>query len=133
MRGAPGPARHNKRMGQLQPAHDDALRQELLQSLKVLKDSAERVHDALNEAAGTYSVVRKLVEDGHRISELSDMIDPIPLRTALSDGVNGLERARHNSQRILFQILRAEGRTNAEIARKWGISRQLVSRLVNEQ
>jgi CRP-like cAMP-binding protein len=112
---------------------DLELREELLQSFKELKEASDRLHEALNAGAGSYSVVRTLLEDGRAISELTDMIDPAPLRIALVESTTGFERARHRTQRLLFQLLRTEGKTNADIARKWGISRQLVSRLVNER
>jgi CRP-like cAMP-binding protein len=111
---------------------DEGLRDELLLSLKELGEASQRVHEALNAGAGTYSLVRNLVQEGRQIRELVDMIDPIPLRAAVADSMTRLERARHDTQRILFQVLRSEGMTNADIARMWGISRQLVSRLVNE-
>jgi CRP-like cAMP-binding protein len=111
---------------------DEALREELLQSLKELGEASQRVHEALNAGAGTFSLVRSLLHEGRPVRELVDMIDPVPLRAAVADSMVRLERARHDTQRILFQVLRSEGMTNADIARMWGISRQLVSRLVNE-
>jgi hypothetical protein len=113
-------------------ADDQRLRQRLLDSLVELEEASDRVHDALYTAADAYSAVRQILETGRKITELTDVIDPIPLRTAVAQSTTDLERARHAAQRNLFQLLRAEGRTNAEIARTWGISRQLVSRLVNE-
>jgi CRP-like cAMP-binding protein len=111
---------------------DEALRDELLRSLKELGEASQRLHEALNAGAGTFSLVRTLVQEGRQVRELADMVDPIPLRAAVADSMLRLERARHETQRILFQVLRSEGMTNADIARMWGISRQLVSRLVNE-
>ena len=54
------------------------------------------------------------------------------MRASLSDALADLERGRHETQRLLFQLLQAEGQTLADIGRTYGISRQLVSRLVNE-
>ena len=58
--------------------------------------------------------------------------EPQPLRASLADALAELERTRHDAQRLLFQLLHSEGQTIADIGRTWGISRQLVSRLVNE-
>ena len=110
-----------------------ALREELLQSLKELGEASQRLHEALNAGAGSFSVVRTLVEEGRGIRNLAEMIDPVPLRAALAESMQRLERARHDTQRAMFQLLRSEGMTNADIARMWGISRQLVSRMVNER
>ncbi len=60
------------------------------------------------------------------------MIDPQSLRASLSDALAELERTRHAAQRLLFLLLQAEGQTLADIGRALGISRQLVSRMVNE-
>jgi CRP-like cAMP-binding protein len=111
---------------------DQGLREELLLSLKELGEASQRLHEALNAGAGSFSLVRTLVQDGRQLSELADMIDPKPLRAAIAESMIRLERARHVTQRAMFQLLRSEGMTNADIARMWGISRQLVSRIVNE-
>jgi DNA-directed RNA polymerase sigma subunit (sigma70/sigma32) len=59
-------------------------------------------------------------------------MEPQLLRANLADALAELERCRHDVQRLLFQILHSEGQTLADIGRSFGISRQLVSRLVNE-
>jgi hypothetical protein len=109
----------------------DALRRRFLADLEVLGEAAERVHRSLNEAAGALTVIGQHVRE-QGVSDFVDRIDPIPLRAELSSSLDGLERARHNMQRHLFLLLVAEGRSMSDIARAWGISRQLVSRLVNE-
>lgn len=125
--------RQTHRMDEPVTESDSELRREVLWSLKELKEASVRLHEALNVAAGSFAVLRTLVEEGREIRELTDMIDPVPMRLALSESTAYLERARHQTQRALFRLLRSEGMTNADIARKWGISRQLVSRLVNEE
>ncbi len=64
--------------------------------------------------------------------ELEQVIEPQSLRASLGDSLAELERTRHDAQRLLFQLMHAEGLTLADIGRMYGISRQLVSRLVNE-
>jgi DNA-directed RNA polymerase specialized sigma24 family protein len=44
-----------------------------------------------------------------------------------------MQQARHRSQRSLFLLAVDEGFSLAEIARTWGISRQLVSRMTKEE
>lgn len=108
------------------------LRQELIQALKELNEVSDRVHQALNASAVPCAMARELAESGRQMTELIDVIDPMPLRSAMSECVDGLERARRRTERTMFRMLRAEGATNADIARGWGISRALVSRRVNE-
>ena len=110
----------------------DALRADYLAALEALGDSSQSVHQALDGAASALSVLRDHVRGGGAASDLVDMIDPVPLRGALSAALTELERARHRSQKLLFRMLFAEGTNMSDIARYWGISRQLVSRLINE-
>jgi hypothetical protein len=116
------------------PPDDDieALRGELVQSLAALRISADNLHHALNEGAAAYLAVRAHLLNGGRVSDLEQFIEPAPLRAGLSGALDEFERRRHENQRTMFRLLRAEGWTPAHIARLWGISRQLVSRLINE-
>jgi DNA invertase Pin-like site-specific DNA recombinase len=108
------------------------LRRDYLASLTVLNAAAERVHQALDGAAAGLRVLRDHLQQDGRASDFTSVIEPIPLRGALSSSLTDLERARHRSQRMLFRLLQAEGTSISDIGRAWGISRQLVSRLINE-
>jgi DNA-directed RNA polymerase specialized sigma24 family protein len=108
------------------------LRADLLDSLVALGAAADHIRHALSAAGGAYSVLRSHLGAEGKVTELLGLIDPIPLRADLSEASMELERARHRSQRLVFKLLHVEGLTKAEIARGWGVSRQLVSRLINE-
>ena len=110
----------------------DAVSKEYLDALDDLTAASEQVHQALREAAHALSLVREHIERGGHVSDFTDLIQPAPLRTLLSTSLDNLERKRHRTQRLLFKILCNEGKSMAEIGRAWGISRQLVSRLINE-
>ena len=49
--------------------------------------------------------------------ELENVIEPQSLRTSLGDALAELERTRHDAQRLLFQLMHAEGQTLADIGR----------------
>jgi transposase-like protein len=53
-------------------------------------------------------------------------------RAATSEIIRDVQAARHRAQQAQFKLAAAEGSTMAEIARAWGVSRQLVSRMVKE-
>ena len=110
--------------------HD--LRARYVASLDTLHDASERLVAALHEATDARKVARELVLSGRPLSELEHSVEPLPLRTSLSSALADLERTRHATQRLLFMLLQSEGQTLADIGRTFGISRQLVSRLVNE-
>jgi hypothetical protein len=87
---------------------------------------------ALNEGESALQTVRAHVEKQGRASDFVDVFHPASMRAGLSGALTEFERARHRSQRLLFRLLWAEGTSMSDIARAWGISRQLVSRLINE-
>jgi hypothetical protein len=110
----------------------DVIRRQYLDTLDTLNVISKQVHQALNDAAAALTLVREHIEHGGMASDFTNLIQPQPLRASLSTSLDNLERARHRAQRLLFKILRDEGKTMSDIARAWGISRQLVSRLINE-
>ena len=75
---------------------------------------------------------------------LDDLRDHVPMgcalpaaradagRSALTDAIKQFEAIRHRSRLALVAISLEEGSTIAEIARTWGVSRQLASRWVAE-
>lgn len=71
---------------------------------------------------------RRHLASGGRASELSSLLDIPSLRTSFTDGMSRIERARNVSRLSLWRMLVAEGTTISDIARAWGLSRQLVSR-----
>ncbi len=108
------------------------LRARYLASLDVLAAASDRVTDALGRGEDARRVARGHMAQGGTVSELEKVLEPEPLRSSLSLAITELERSRHETQRLLFRLLHAEGQTMTEIGRTWGISRQLVSRLINE-
>jgi DNA-directed RNA polymerase specialized sigma subunit len=108
------------------------LRERYVTSLDEAERASERAIAVLEETRGARDVARQLVESGRPLGDLERIMEPQPLRARLSEALADLERCRHDSQRLLFQLLHAEGQTLADIGRSYGISRQLVSRLVNE-
>jgi hypothetical protein len=110
----------------------DGLRAQYLAALLAVQDAGARTITALEDALRARDVVIDVVMRGGPLAELEQALDPKPMRASLADALAELERARHDAQRLLFKVLHAEGQTLADIGRMWGISRQLVSRLVNE-
>ena len=114
------------------PSTEDHLRQHYLEHLDTLEQTYRDLHEALDNAAGAVKVVGAHLRRGGRARDFAGLIDPAPLRRSMADAMTTFERNRHQGQKHFFRLLIAEGMTMADIARAWGISRQLVSRLVNE-
>ncbi len=110
----------------------DHLRVRYVAALVDVQGAGDRTIDALIAARDARQIARDHAERGRPMIELAQVIEPQSLRASLGDSLAELERTRHDAQRLLFQLMHAEGLTLADIGRAYGISRQLVSRLVNE-
>ena len=108
------------------------LRRRYVDALSTVEQASKRTVSALDEIRRGWDVARELIESGRPLVDLEQVLDPSPLRASLGEALADLERTRHDAQRLLFRVLHAEGQTLADIGRTYGISRQLVSRLVNE-
>lgn len=117
----------------LQPADDvDDLRARYLEALDTVQLTGDRAMEVLVAVRASRQLTHEHVERGRPVIELENVIDPQSMRSSLAESLAEFERARHDAQRLLFQLMHAEGNTLADIGRAFGISRQLVSRLVNE-
>jgi len=117
----------------LEPAASiDDLRARYLVALDTVQLAGDCTMEVLVAVREARKLTREHVERGRPVIELENVIEPQSLRGALGDTLAEFERARHDAQRLLFQLMHAEGNTLADIGRAFGISRQLVSRLVNE-
>lgn len=114
------------------PDTSELLRARYLEAVDAVEVASERTIAVLVASQEARDLARANVAAGRPMTELENMIEPQLLRASVSDALTELERTRHDAQRLLFQLLHAEGQTMADIGRTWGISRQLVSRLVNE-
>ena len=110
----------------------EQLRSRYVESLDAVERASGRTIAALEDAGRARDIARGIVSSGRPLVELERELELQPLRSSVSDALAELERARHDAQRLLFILLNAEGQTLADIGRSYGISRQLVSRLVNE-
>ena len=72
------------------------------------------------------------VEQGAVLHEVLAKIGVSDLRAELVERLERFEEARHRMRVACFRMSVTEGLSIGDIARLWGISRQLASRLVNE-
>jgi hypothetical protein len=110
----------------------DRLRERYLNALDEVQGAGDRTMEVLVAVREARQVTRDHIERRRPMIELENVIDPQSLRASLGNVLAEFERARHKAQRLLFQLMHAEGNTLADIGRSFGISRQLVSRMVNE-
>jgi hypothetical protein len=61
-----------------------------------------------------------------------DVSEFIAVRSRVTDSIDALETRRRDWRVSLFHLQVDAGMSLAQIARQWGVSRQLVSRLIND-
>ncbi len=108
------------------------LEDEYLQSLVELEVAFSALQAELAEGVEAVARIREHVAAGGKVSELLAVGEPQAVRRRIGTGLDQVERARHTRDRVLFRVLQAEGMSAAEIGRVFGLSRALVSRLINE-
>jgi hypothetical protein len=110
----------------------DRLRAEYLEAVARYTQAASALRAAMDEADDALEVMRAHVTRGRPLADVLPSIRPAGVRNNLSDAADALERARHAAQRVVYEILVAEGLTMAEIGRTFGVSRSLVSRVIHQ-
>jgi len=81
------------------------------------------------------AICRKLLNEvrvDHDMTGVLPEIHADSWRSAVTDAIRGFEAARHRVRLLLVAIEVAEGLSIGEVAKSWGVSRQLASRWVQE-
>ena len=107
-------------------------KQVLIDSYDELLRSAETLIQKLRSTTTSNRKSRSQLENGSSVREVFSAIPTGYLRQSLTDAMAEVESARHKVRRLTFARGLAEGMTIGELARMWGISRQLAARYVKE-
>lgn len=112
---------HRQLRDELRTAHTDieAISGELQVILKELEAAAERAKVHLSQ--------------GGSAADLASVADAVRLRPALDAGLRRLGNARRRSMTYALQLGAQEGTPLSELARRFGVSRQYVSKVLKEQ
>jgi DNA-directed RNA polymerase specialized sigma24 family protein len=110
-----------------------ARRRSVIEDLVELEAAAATVRASLAQLEDRVSLARQLIQSGGPIADLPRVAHVMEERAAVNAALADMQQARHRSQRSLFLLAVEEGFTLADIARTWGISRQLVSRMTKEE
>ena len=114
------------------PARLKTLREESIRSLLELEEALVDVRSHLKTLEGTMRRARRLAEAGHPALDIAIAVNASQARAGASATIDEIQHARHRARQLQFKLSAAEGASMAEIARGWGVSRQLVSRMVKE-
>jgi hypothetical protein len=110
-----------------------ARRQSVIKDLAGLEEAAATVRASLAQLEDRVSLARRHLENGGPAADLPRVAHVMEERAAVNAALAEMQQARHRAQRSLFLLAADEGFSLAEIARTWGISRQLVSRMTKEE
>jgi DNA-binding Lrp family transcriptional regulator len=110
----------------------DLLREESIRTLREMEEAIVRTRNQLKTMETVMRRARRLLDAGRPAREVAQLANAAQARAATSAIIREVQGARHRAQRAQFKLAAAEGSTMAEIARGWGVSRQLVSRMVKE-
>jgi len=114
------------------PAQMQILRDEAIRSIGEMEEAILATRNQLKVMETVMRRGRKMLESGRSASEVASVNHAAEARAATSEIIRRVQGARHRAQQAQFKLAAAEGATMAEIARGWGVSRQLVSRMVKE-
>jgi hypothetical protein len=114
------------------PARIQALREESIQSLLEMEEALVHVRTHLKTLEATMRRARRLAATGLPALDIAVATNAAQMRAGTSATIDEIQLARHRARQLQFKVAAAEGASMAEIARGWGVSRQLVSRMVKE-
>ena len=107
-------------------------RAQALAGLHEFRQEAATLRAALRRFERAMERACRQVEREVPVHEIMGQIGVGELRADLVERLTRFEEARHRMRTACFRLSLTEGLSIGAIARLWGISRQLASRLVNE-
>lgn len=110
----------------------DPLRADAVADLDVLLERAAALRAELRKFETPLRRARNHLARGGAAADLHSVIDIVTARAKLTQAAGDFETIRHSSRISIFRMQDAEGMSMGAIARDWGLSRQLVSRMLKE-
>lgn len=109
----------------------EALRAQALAALDEFIQATADARDDLSSFQAALEKNRTFLGEGGRAADMPALFDIPTLRSSLTDVLERVEQTRMASRRTLWRLQISEGKSIADIARSWGLSRQLVSRALS--
>ena len=110
----------------------DDLRADAISELDLLAESASTLRNELRDFEVSIKKSRRHLEKGGLATEMRKVVDVSVARERLMRAADAFQTNRHNSRLAAFRMQIAEGLSVGAVAREWGLSRQLVSRMLKE-
>jgi hypothetical protein len=104
---------------------------ECLDALDDVESAQTALREQMRELTSTIRSSRRFLEAGGLSKRLPDLTNITEHRAANDDALRRFETARLRAQHAFYRLGAVDGLSAAEIGRTWGVSRQLVSRVLN--
>jgi len=114
----------------MQPTNE--ARGQALAGLADFQNEAAALRQSLRHYETIIGQVRREVEHGTPLHEVMEKIGVAARRLDLVERLTRFEDARHRMRVACFRLSHLEGLNISDIARLWGISRQLAARFIKE-
>jgi DNA-directed RNA polymerase specialized sigma24 family protein len=102
-----------------------------VERIEVVLEASKQARQAVRQAETAYLRFARRMEAGSSVHDAFTALRVGDLRKDLNDHLEALEHARHEARRAIIALGVSEGLSLGELARMWGVSRQLVTRLAN--
>ncbi|HZM57466.1 MAG TPA: hypothetical protein VFC03_20825 [Acidimicrobiales bacterium] len=110
----------------------ESSRDEVIRSLVQLIEADQEVRHRLRASEAILRGALKDIEEGVDIATTIQSAQAAENRQGVNDALRALELARHELRVVVTAAGLGEGMTIADLARAWGISRHLATRLAKE-
>jgi|ERR1022692_3191759 hypothetical protein len=104
---------------------------EQIATMKVLEaviEASREVRQVLRQGETVYLRFLRRIEKGATVDEAFAGLGVPEFRREITDHLKALEHARHETRRAIIAYGLSEGMSRGDLARYWGVSRQLVAR-----
>ena len=108
-------------------------RRNVVAAMREFADASEVLKKLFEHLGSNVADATARIERGTRALDVAQSIGVADRRATLNAAGVRLQKARHEFQLAMFLLAAEEGASFAEIARTWGVSRQLVSRIIRGQ
>lgn len=104
---------------------------ECLDALDDVESAQTALREQMRELTSTIRRARRFLEEGEQSKRLPELTNITEHRAANNEALRRFETARLRAQHAFYRLGAEDGVSAAEIGRTWGVSRQLVSRVLN--
>jgi hypothetical protein len=110
----------------------DDRRREVVEALEAFQAASVQLRQLLGKIEVDVSEILRQVQAGEHFLSVLEREDLPRLRAELADELRRFGAARHEMRVVSFRLAVTENATVSDLARGWGISRQLASKFAQE-